>query len=76
MVAPPVPLPESLTRLLDEPAARAFAPTPGDRMRGEAAPVVRDRERLDGVVLRGVVLGCTGLVWIGILGLVLRRVLH
>lgn len=68
-------LPRSLTRLLDEPAARSFDPTPGDRIRGAPAPNHDDRARLNAVVLRGVVVSLTGLIWVGILWLVLRRLL-
>ncbi len=71
----PNPLPDSLRRLLDEPAARSFAPTPGDRNRGEPAPRHGDRARLDIVVLRGIVVAVTALVWVGILWLILRRLL-
>ncbi len=71
----PESLPLSLTRLLDEPAAHSFALTPGDRIRGEPASNHDDRERLDAVVLRGVVVSVTALVWVGILWLILRRLM-
>ncbi len=74
MIGPPNPLPESLTRLLGEAAERTFAPTPGDRVRGEPSPAQRATdERLDAVVLRGVVIAVAGLVWAAILFLVLRH---
>jgi hypothetical protein len=76
VIVPRDPLPDCLTRLLDEPAARSFAPTPGDRTRSEADRATRPSgERLDGAVLRGVVIAGAGLVWAVILWLVLRHFL-
>lgn len=74
MIGPPDRLPESLTRLLGEAVERTFAPTPGDRVRGEPPPAGRAAdERLDAVVLRGVVIVIAWLVWAAILFLVLRH---
>ncbi|GJD36172.1 hypothetical protein [Methylobacterium aerolatum] len=72
MATQPNPLPDSLTRLLRDPAARSFASTPGDLRRGET-PAPPPRDRLDTLVVRGVAVAASALVWCGILWLMLRH---
>ena len=76
MVASPNSLPDSLTCLLDASAARSFAPTPGDAGQGNVpheAPFAAREDRLDAVVVRGLALILSGLIWGGILWLILHH---
>lgn len=76
-MAPSDPLPDWLIRLLDTAADRSFAPTRGDRPRGEAQPPPRRAgDALDGAIVKGFVFGVSGLVWLAVLWMTARHLLR
>jgi hypothetical protein len=82
VIAPPDPLPDWLIRLLNDPADRSFAPTRGDRPRGDRAsgearmPARRAGDALDGAIVKGFAFGVSGLVWVAVLVMTTRHFLH
>ncbi|MGU3544687.1 hypothetical protein [Methylobacterium sp. A52T] len=72
----PRPLPDSLTRLLTVPEQRPVRPRPAPPPRERASEPRSAHAALEAAILRGFVLGLSGLVWLVVLALSIQHIAH